>query len=162
VAGDAEGANVIEVALSPALGYGEDVVGVPERAAAGDGFHAVERESGDAGFAAGTLECVENSDGIGVAEGAAALIAGEDLIAEVAGVGAKAMLVDAKVGTEGAAAFGEDFKLAPATEGSPVFAAGKDVRADASARKRARDHGLGQNTGRRGGREVTAKGILKK
>ena len=35
--------GLIGFALASALGYGEDVVGVPERAAAGDGFHSVER-----------------------------------------------------------------------------------------------------------------------
>ena len=43
VAGEAEGAQVVEVALAAAFGYGADVVGVPERAAGGDGLHAVER-----------------------------------------------------------------------------------------------------------------------
>jgi hypothetical protein len=51
-----------------------------------------------------------------VAGGADALVAGEDLIAEVAGVGAETPLVDAVVGAEGAAAFGEDFEIAPAAE----------------------------------------------
>ena len=42
VAGQAEGAEVVEVALASSFGYGEDVVGVPEGAASGDGFHAVD------------------------------------------------------------------------------------------------------------------------
>jgi hypothetical protein len=78
------------------------------------------------------------------------LVAGEDLVAQIAGVGAKAVLVDAEVGAEGTAAFGEDFELAPAAERAAVFSAGKDVRADASAGKRARKHGPEQDTGSRG------------
>jgi hypothetical protein len=44
-----------------------------------------------------------------VADGADAVVAGEDLVAKVAGIGAETPLVDAVVRTEGAAAFGEDF-----------------------------------------------------
>jgi hypothetical protein len=50
------------------------------------------------------------------------VVAGEDLVAEVAGIGAKTPLVDAEVRTEGAAAFGDDFEIAPATEGQVVGA----------------------------------------
>ena len=93
------------------------MVGVPEGAAGGDGLHAVERETCDAGFAAGSLERAVDGDGVGLAEVADASVAGEDLIAKVAGVGAETPLVDAEIGTEGAAAFGEDFQLAPTAEG---------------------------------------------
>ena len=117
VAGEAEGAEVGEVTLPAALGYGPDVVGVPEGAAAGDGLHSVEGEAGGTCGTAGALEGGEDGDGVGVAEGADAAIAGEDLVAEVAGVSAETPLVDTVVGAEGAASFGEDFKLAPAAEG---------------------------------------------
>ena len=36
VAKEAEGADVVEVALTSAFGYGADVVGVPQAAAGGD------------------------------------------------------------------------------------------------------------------------------
>jgi hypothetical protein len=108
VARKAEGAEVIEVALATAFGDGEDMVGVPERAAAGDGLHAVEGEAGNAGIASGSLECSVDGYSVGLAEVADAVIAGEDLIAQVAGVGAETPLVDAIVGTEGAAALSED------------------------------------------------------
>jgi hypothetical protein len=140
VAGDAEGAKVVEGALASALGDGEDVVGVPERAAAGDGLHSVERKAGDAGLAAGAFERGKDGDGIGAAELADSAVAGEDLVAEVARVGAEAMLVNAVVGAEGAAAFGENFIVAPAAEGAAVFAVGQEVRADATAREGAGDH----------------------
>jgi hypothetical protein len=142
VAGDAEGAEVVEVALAAAFDDGEDVVGVPEGASAGDGFHAVKGEAGDAGFAAGAFEGGVDGGGVGAAELADAVVAGEDLVAEVAGVGAETPLVDTEVGAEGTAAFGEDFELAPAAEGPAVFAAGEDVGADASAWKCARNHDL--------------------
>lgn len=115
--GQAEGAEVVQVALASAFGYGEDVVCVPEGAAAGDGLHAVEGEAGEAGCAPGAFECGVDGGGVGLAEGAEAVVAGEDLVAEIAGVGAEAVLVDAVVGAEGAAALGEDFELAPAAEG---------------------------------------------
>ena len=67
VAGNAEGAEVIEVALAAAFGYGEDVIGVPQRAAAVDRFHPVKGQAGDTRLAAGAFERVEDSDRIGVA-----------------------------------------------------------------------------------------------
>jgi hypothetical protein len=57
-----------------------------------------------------------------LADSADAAVAGEDLIAQVAGIGAETPLVDAVVGTEGAAAFGEDFEFAPAAEREVVGA----------------------------------------
>jgi hypothetical protein len=65
---------------------------------------------------------VIGGDGVDVADGADTAVAGEDLVAEVAGVGAEAPLVDAVVGAEGAAAFGDDFEIAPAAEGEIVGA----------------------------------------
>jgi hypothetical protein len=51
------------------------------------------------------------------------VVAGEDLVAEVAWIGAETPVVDAIVGAEGAAAFGEDFEFAPAAEGKVIGAA---------------------------------------
>ena len=116
------GAEVVEVALAAAFGYGADVVGVPEGAASGDGLHAVETEAGGAGGGRGLFEGVVGGDGVDVADGADAVVAGEDLVAEIAGVGAETPLVDAVVAAEGAAAFGEDFEFAPAAEGELVWA----------------------------------------
>lgn len=142
VTGDAEGSYVIQVTLAATFGDGEDVVGVPEGTAAGDGFHAVKGEAGSAGFAAGAFERGVDGDGVGVAEVADAVVAGEDLVAEVAGVGTETPLVDAVVGTEGAAAFRENFIIAPAAEGTAVLAAGQDVGADASACEGTGNHGF--------------------
>jgi hypothetical protein len=116
VAEQAEGAEVVEVALAATFGYRADVVGVPEAAASGDGLHAVEMETGGAGRSAGSLECVVGGDGIDRTDGADAVVAGEDLVAKVAGIGAETPLVDAVIAAEGAAAFGEDFEVAPAAE----------------------------------------------
>lgn len=118
----AEGAEVVEIALAAALGYGPDVVSVPEAAPGGDGLHAVEAKAGGSCRASGSLQCVVGSDGIDGADGADTSVAGEDLVAEVARVGAETPLVDAVVAAEGAAAFGEDLKLTPAAEGKVVGA----------------------------------------
>ena len=101
------------------------MVGVPQGTASGDGLHSIEREAGDSGVSSGSLEGSVDGDGVGLAEVADAAVAGEDLVAEVAGVGAESPLVDAEVGTEGATALGEDFELAPATEGQAVWAGGE-------------------------------------
>jgi hypothetical protein len=123
VAEEAEGAEVVEVALTAAFGYGTDVIGVPEAAAGGDGFHSVEMQSGGAGGTAGAFECVPGGDGVDAADGADAAIAGEDLVAEIAGISAETPLVDAVVAAEGAAASGDDFEFAPAAEGKAIRAA---------------------------------------
>jgi hypothetical protein len=122
VAEKAEGAEVVEVALAAAFGYGTDVVGVPEGAASGDGFHAVEAEAGGSGGAAGSFEGVVGGDGVDLTDGADAVIAGEDLVAEVAGVGAETPLVNAVVAAEGASALGDDLEFAPTAEGESVWA----------------------------------------
>src|SRR5258707_5026973 len=79
-------------------------------------------EACGSGGAAGSLEGVVGGYGVDVADGADAAVAGEDLVAKVAGVGAESPLVNAVVGAEGAAAFGDDFKIAPAAEWQVVGA----------------------------------------
>ena len=141
VAEETEGAEVVEIALAAAFGDGADVVGVPEAAARGDGFHAVEAEAGFAGGVAGSFEGVPGGDGVDAADGADAAVAGEDLVAEIAGVGAETPLVDAVVGAEGAAAFGEDFEFAPAAEREVVRAFWQSVACGAASGKSAgREH----------------------
>ena len=122
MAEEAEGAEVVEIALAAAFGYGADVVGVPKAPARCDGFHAIEAEARGAGGTAGSFEGVVGGDGVDVADGADAVVASEDLVAEVAGVGAETPLVDAVVAAEGAAAFREKFQVAPAAEGKVVGA----------------------------------------
>jgi hypothetical protein len=122
MAEEAEGAEVVEVALTATLGYGTNVVGVPEAAAGGDGFHAVEAKASGAGGASGSFEGVVGGKGVDGADGADAVVAGEDLVAEVAWVGTEAPLVDAVVAAEGAAAFGENLEIAPTAEGEIVWA----------------------------------------
>jgi hypothetical protein len=124
VAEEAESAKVVEVALASAFSYGADVVGVPEAAAGGDGLHAVESEAGGTRWASGPFEGVVGCDCVDLADGADAAVAGEDVVAKVAGIGAETPLVDAVVGAEGAAAFGENFQFAPATERQAVGASG--------------------------------------
>ena len=82
-------------------------------------------QAGHAGGASGSLEGIVSGDGVDAADGADAAVAGEDLIAEVAGVGAETPLVDAVVAAEGAAAPGEDFQIAPAAEGKVIGASGE-------------------------------------
>jgi hypothetical protein len=79
-------------------------------------------EACDAGGTTGSFESVVGGDGVDVADGADAAVAGEDLVAKVAGIGAETPLVDAVIAAEGAAAFGEDFEIAPAAEGQVVGA----------------------------------------
>ena len=81
VAEEAEGTEVVEIALAAAFGYGADVICIPEAATGGDGAHAVEAQAGSAGWAAGSLEGVVGGDGVDIADRADAAVAGEDLVA---------------------------------------------------------------------------------
>src|SRR5260370_1566 len=139
MAEEAEGAQVVEVALAAALGNGEDVVGVPQAAAAGDGLHAVEAETGGSRCSSGAFQDVVSGYGVDAAGGAASAIAYEDLIAEVAGVGAHSPLVDAVVGAEGAAAFCDDLEIAPAAEREAVGSGRESVAGGAATGKCARN-----------------------
>jgi hypothetical protein len=139
MAEEAEGAEVVEVALTAALGYGAYVVGVPQAAAGGDGLYAVEAKAGGTGGASSSLERVVGGDGVDGADGADASVAGKDLVAEVAWVGAQAPLVDAVVAAEGTAAFGENFEFAPAAKGQVVGANGESMARGAAAGEGARD-----------------------
>ena len=139
VAEEAEGTEVVEVALAAAFGDGTDVVGVPEAEAGCDGFHTVEAEASSASGASGSLEGVIGGNGVDGADGADAAVAGKDLVAEVAGVGAETPLVDAVVAAEGAAAFGQNFEFAPAAEGQSVGAERESLTRGAAAGEGARD-----------------------
>jgi hypothetical protein len=132
---EAKSAEVLEVALTSTFGYGADVVGVPQAATRSDGFHSVEMQACSARGAAGSFECVVGGDGVDAADSTGAVIAREDLVAEVAWVGAETPLVDAVVAAEGAATFGEDLEVAPAAEGQAVRAERESFACGAAAGK---------------------------
>src|ERR1700733_6751287 len=101
-------------------------------------------EARGSGWASGSLECVVGGDCIDLACGADSAVTCEDLVAEVAGVGAETPLVDAVVGAEGAAAFGEDFEIAPSAEGQVVWAERQGCASGvASGKGSGRMHGPG-------------------
>ena len=85
------------------------------------------------GWAACPFESVVGGDCVDVTGGADAAIASEDLVAEIAGIGAETPLVDAVVRAERAAAFSEDFEFAPATEREVVGVAREDLARGAAA-----------------------------
>lgn len=134
MAGQAKRAEIVEVTLASALSHRQDVVGIPERSAACDLFQAVERQACGPGATARTLQCLINRDRIGMAQGAVAMVAGEDLVPQISGVGTQAMLMHAKVRAEGAPARGNNLELTPTAECAAVFAAGQSTGTDSSAR----------------------------
>ncbi len=93
MAEEAQGADVVEITLSAALGYGKDVVRVPQAAAATDRLHAVKAKPCFSSCASGSLEGGVGGNGIDLAGGTPAAVAGEDLVAEISGVGAQTPLV---------------------------------------------------------------------
>jgi hypothetical protein len=123
MARETERAEVVEVALTAAFGDRTDVVCVPERAAGGNGLHPVEAEARETISPACPFEGGVDGKGIGLAGGADAAVAREDLIAEVAGVGTKTPLVNTVIGAKSATAFGENLEVAPAAERKIIGAA---------------------------------------
>jgi len=119
------------------------VVGVPEAAAGGDGFHAVKAEASGSGGTSGSLEGVVGGDCVDGADGTDAAVAGEDLVAEVSGVGAETPLVDAVVAAKSAATLGEDLELAPAAERQVVGADRKSAARGAASGESTRDDHAG-------------------
>jgi hypothetical protein len=135
MAEQAERAYVFQIALTATLRDRNDVVSVPETAAAGDGLHPVESKAGGTRCSTGAFERGVGGDGIDLADGAPATVAREDLVPEIAGIGSQAPLVDAVVAAEGATAFGDDLEIAPTAERKTVGACGEIAAACAAARK---------------------------
>lgn len=128
VAMQTEGAEVVEVAFAAAFDDGDDVVGIPEAfAAAPADAPVLEKEL--AARAPRGAKPAEGGEGIGAADGADAAVAQEDLVAEIAWLGAKLPLVHAVAGAEGEAAAG-NFERAPAAEAAAVGAAGDGFAVD--------------------------------
>lgn len=140
VAEQAKGAQVVEIALTSALGDGKDVIGVPERSTRLDRLHTVDAQAFFPGETAGPLQGGEDGEGVGFADGAAASVPGKDLVAQIAGVGPEPPLVNARVGAEGSAPSGEDLKIAPAAERQAI---GSATRIDVTMCPA----GLGENAG---------------
>jgi hypothetical protein len=133
-----QGAEIVEIALSATLGHRTDVVGIPQGAAGCDGLQSIEAESGDASRASRTLQSVPGSNRVDIADRAATAIAGKHLIAEVAGISTEPPLVDAVVAAEGPTPFGQNLKIAPATERKSIRPNGERVWPNPATGKSAR------------------------
>lgn len=131
----AEGTKIVEIALAAALGHGDDVVSIPQAATAGDSLHSIEAQTRFTSGSPRSLERGIRCNGVDLADGASATIAREDLVAEIARVGAKAPLVYTVVAAERPAPPGDNFKLAPATERQTVRSDRKIVATGATARE---------------------------
>ena len=121
--GQTKSAEVVEVALAAAFRHRDLMVGVPQGAA---GSHAAQTPDGEllrARVPPRALEPGHGGDGVGGAQGADAAVAGEHLVAQIAGVGAEPPLVNAELRAEGAAARGENLQPAPAAQGTAVRSA---------------------------------------
>jgi len=131
----AQGAKVVEIALSPAFSYGNNVIGVPEASPGRDGLQSIKAQTGSLRLPARSLQRVVSGNGVDIAKGAAAVVAREDLLAQIAGVGTQPPLVYAEVAAEGAATPGENLELAPAAERKPIRTSEHILHIGAAARK---------------------------
>ena len=135
MAEQAEGTNIIEIALPAALSDRNDMVGIPKTATTGDGLHAIEAKAGSANSASCAFQGRVRSHGIDSACGAPTPVASEHLITKVSGIGSEAPLVHAIVAAEGSAALRNNLKITPAAERKAAGAKGKIAAAGATAGK---------------------------
>ena len=143
MAEQAERADVVEVTLASALSDRQDVIGIPQTATTNDGFHSVEAQTSGSSGSASTLQRSISCDRVDLTDGAAAAVASEDLITEVARVGAQTPLMNAVVAAERATASGEDLKIAPAAQRQAIWAPGeRAARCTAAGKRAGRKHGL--------------------
>jgi hypothetical protein len=138
MAQEAERPEIIKIALATPLGNRDDMIRLPQAAAAGDALHPIETKARLTRRTSGTFERREGSQGVDAADGAASVIAGEDLVAQISRVGTKTPLVHTVVAAEGAATSEENFKLTPSAERKAVRACGKVLSASPATRKCAR------------------------
>lgn len=142
VARQAQGTQVVEIALATAFGDWSDMISVPQGSATGDQLHAVERQSGRSRASAGTLERGINGDGVCLADLTHTAITSEHLIAKIARVGAQTPLMDAVVRTKCTSSFGKNLEIAPTAERQPIGSASEQMRGASSAFEGARgQHG---------------------
>lgn len=134
----AEGADVIEIALTAPFGYGKDMVRIPQAAAAGDGLHPIEVQTRCSSCSPGALESRIGRHRVDLTDGAPATVARKDLITEISGIGTQAPLVHTVVAAEGSSPLREDLELAPTTEGTAVRPHGQVGTTDVTAGKCAR------------------------
>lgn len=135
MAQQAKRTDVIEAALAAAFGNRDNMVCLPKAATAGDPLHSVETQAGFARGASGAFQCGVCSQGINPAYGTPTAVTRKDLVAKITGVGSQTPLVYAVVAAEGAAAFGEDLKLAPAAERQAIWSFGKIFATGTSTRQ---------------------------
>lgn len=135
VTAEAEGADILEIALATAFNHGNDVIGVPEAAAAACADSPVLQQLLTTGTA-GAAKLLKGSDGIDGADRAATVVAQEDLLAQIRRLGAQLPLVDAVRRAEGEAA-ARHLKGTPAAEAATIGATGDRSAIDPSAAHRA-------------------------
>ncbi len=119
MANETQRSQIVEIALAAAFDDRQNVVGIPQRAP-GKTLKSPSFEQLKAMHAAGSLQFGKGGFGVQAAGFADTAIAGENLIAKIAWIGAKFPLVDAEVGAESEASRGWDFEVAPAAQRSSI------------------------------------------
>jgi hypothetical protein len=137
----AKRAQVIEIALSAAFCHRTNVIGIPQGAPAVHMCHPVERKSGRTVISASFLQSREDGYSISLAEGADAMIAGEDLIAQVSRIRTQTVLMHAVVRAEGTPPPVQNLKLTPAAQRQAVHTLRQFGALQSSAWHGAGEHG---------------------
>ncbi len=118
--GEAKGAQIFEITFSPALTYRENVVRIP-KAFSRHGLQSEVIQHDLAAGATGSLQPAERFQRVDFAEGAAASITSEHLLAKIAGVGPQPPFVHTPVGTKCSPATW-NFQRAPAAQYAAILA----------------------------------------
>ncbi|MGI4756453.1 MAG: hypothetical protein ACRYGF_06340 [Janthinobacterium lividum] len=114
--------------MSAPFNHGPDVVGIPQRAPAGDALHPIEAQPCLSNGAARTLERGEDPHGIRLAAGTYTGIAREHTVADIPWICTQTPLVHAIVRAECTSPLGNNLEIAPAAERQPIGSASQGRR----------------------------------
>lgn len=128
----AQGADVLEVAFTPAFHHGNNVIGIPKRHS-GTGAEAPVEQSLQPCCAAQAFQLPPGEQAIDTATGADAAIALQYFFAKVAGVAAQTPFFHAPGGTKRRTALG-NLQIAPAAEIAAIGALGEGLPIGPTAR----------------------------
>jgi hypothetical protein len=130
-----QGTDILEIALSAAFRHRENMIGIPKAPTAGDGLHTVKTKSRLPSRSSRALERGICGNRVDSARSTTAMVASEDLIAKVSGIGSEAPLVDAIIAAKGPTTLRNNLKLTPAAERKTAGTEGQIATADVTSGK---------------------------
>ena len=129
---EAEGPEIVEIALPASLRDRNDVVSVPQAAATSNAGHAIQAQPCGPRGPSRSLERKIRCDRVDLADRTVASIAREYLVAQIAGICTETPLMDAIVAAKGSAPPGDDLEMTPAAERQAIGSGRKTLALSAA------------------------------